>query len=76
MQYVNRVHQRSGTLREGRFRSYPAQEEDYFLCCQRYIELNPVRANMVVHPEDYRWPSYRFNAQREADKRVQPHPLY
>jgi putative transposase len=29
---------------------------------QRYIELNPVRANMVVHPADYRWSSYRANA--------------
>lgn len=25
----------------------------------RYIELNPVRAGMVVDPEDYRWSSYR-----------------
>lgn len=44
VQYVNRVYRRSGTLWEGRFRSCPIQEEAYLLACQRYIELNPVRA--------------------------------
>lgn len=52
------------------------QEESYLLGCQRYIELNPVRACMVTHPADYRWSSYRANAQGEADSLVQPHPLY
>jgi putative transposase len=76
VQYVNRSYRRSGTLWEGRFRSCPVQEEGYLLACQRYIELNPVRANMVAHPAEYRWSSYRANAQGEADERVQPHPLY
>lgn len=76
VQHVNRVHHRSGTLWEGRFRSCPIQEENYLLICQRYIELNPVRAYMVSHPADYRWSSYRANAQGEANLLVQPHPLY
>ncbi|WP_198019577.1 transposase [Pseudogulbenkiania sp. MAI-1] len=49
VQYVNRIYRRSGTLWEGRFRSCPIQEEAYLLACQRYIELNPVRAGMVEH---------------------------
>jgi putative transposase len=28
----------------------------------RYIELNPVRADMVAHPRDYPWSSYTHNA--------------
>ncbi len=76
VQYVNRVYKRSGTLWEGRFRSCPVQEESYLLGCQRYIELNPVRANMVSHPAEYRWSSYRVNAQGERDLLVCPHPLY
>jgi putative transposase len=32
------------------------------LLCYRYIELNPVRADMVGHPFLYPWSSYRFNA--------------
>ena len=76
VQYVNCVYRRSGTLWEGRFRSCPVQEEDYLLGCQRYIELNPVRANMVTHPAEYRWSSYRANAQGEQDALVHPHLLY
>lgn len=75
-QYVNRVYRRSGTLWEGRYRSCPTQAEDYLLACQRYIELNPVRAGMVEHPADYRWSSYRANAQGEDNPWLQPHELY
>jgi putative transposase len=76
VQYVNRTYRRSGTLWEGRFRSCLIQEENYLLACQRYIELNPVRAGMVPHPADYRWSSYRCNAQGEINTLVSPHPLY
>ena len=76
VQYVNRAYRRSGTLWEGRFRSCLVQEENYLLGCQRYIELNPVRANMVEHPAEYRWSSYRANAQGETNALVKPHSLY
>jgi putative transposase len=47
------------------------------ICCAPPIELNPVRAGMVAHPAEYRWCSYRVNAQGEtADTLVKPHPLY
>lgn len=76
VQYVNRTYQRSGTLWEGRFKSCLMQEDNYLLSCQRYIELNPVRAGMVAHPAEYRWSSYRANAQGEVDALLQPHSLY
>lgn len=76
VQYVNRTYRRSGTLWEGRFRSCLLQEENYLLACQRYIELNPVRAGMVVHPGEYRWSSYRVNAQGEESLVVRPHERY
>jgi len=72
VQYVNRTHRRSGTLWEGRFRSCLIQSEDYVLACYRYIELNPVRANMVNHPRDYRWSSYRVNAEGKQCELVTP----
>lgn len=52
------------------------QDEAYLLCCSRYIELNPVRAGMVAHPAEYRWSSYRANAQGEADGLLDAHPIY
>lgn len=76
VQYFNKTYRRSGTLWEGRYRSCPTQAEAYLLSCQRYIELNPVRAGMVDHPGDYRWSSYRANAQGEADPQVKPHDIY
>lgn len=42
----------------------------------QYVELNPVRAGMVVAPGDYRWNSYRANALGEANKLITPHAEY
>jgi putative transposase len=42
----------------------------------RYIELNPVRAEMVRSPGQYRWSSYRCNGQGKEDKLVTSHPIY
>lgn len=76
VQYFNRTYRRSGSLWEGRYRSCLTQAEEYLLTCQRYIELNPVRAGMVEHPADYRWSSYRANAQGEENALVTPHEMY
>jgi putative transposase len=61
-QYMNKKYHRTGTLWEGRHRSSLVQTERYLLICMRYIELNPVRAQMVRRPEEYRWSSYGINA--------------
>lgn len=74
VQYINRSYRRSGTLWEGRYRSCLTQEDDYLLACMRYIELNPVRAAMVAHPGEYRWSSYRANAQGENGAEALLHP--
>ncbi|MCB1772804.1 MAG: transposase [Gammaproteobacteria bacterium] len=61
VRHFNRSHQRTGTLWEGRFKSCLIHADRYLLTCQRYIELNPVRAGMVKHPADYPWSSYPAN---------------
>jgi putative transposase len=76
VQYFNRRYARTGTLWEGRFRSCLVDNERYLLICQRYIELNPVRAGMVGAPGEYRWSSYRANAGGLDDPLVTPHLLY
>jgi putative transposase len=75
-QHVNRLYRRSGTLWEGRFRSCLVEREDYLMACYRYIELNPVRAGLARRPRDYRWSSYRRNAEGAAEGAVTPHALY
>ena len=76
VQYLNRVHERTGNLWEGRYRSCAAMSEQYVLACYRYIELNPVRAGIVAHPGHYLWSSYRCNAERRPDTMLVPHPSY
>jgi putative transposase len=50
--------------------------EHYLLACYRYIELNPVRVSMVVHPGDYPWSSYRAHAYGESNPIISDHDLY
>lgn len=76
VQYINGTYRRSGTLWEGRYKASLIESERYFLACMRYIDLNPVRARMVAHAEDYCWSSYRANAAGKRDDAVHPHPLY
>ncbi|NDY72942.1 transposase [Desulfobacter hydrogenophilus] len=76
VQYINRTYRRTGTLWEGRYRSCLVQEEKYLLTCQRYIELNPVRAGIVEHPGEFKWSSYRHNGQGEMSGFITPHILY
>ena len=42
----------------------------------RYIELNPVRAEMVTHSSEYPWSSYRYNALGVPIQLLTPHPVY
>ncbi len=73
-QYVNRNYSRTGSLWEGRFHSSLVESGDYLLRCQRYIELNPVRAGMVRLPEDHPWSSFRGNVGLVEDALLEPHP--
>jgi putative transposase len=76
VQYFNYTYQRSGTLWEGRYKASLIDSEAYALLCYRYIELNPVRANMVSHPSEYPWSSYRANAVGQYNGLLTPHALY
>ena len=76
VRYFNRVYRRSGTLWEGRFKSCMVAAEEYVRVCQRYIELNPVRANMVPGPSDYRWSSYHCNGLGKSARLWTPHEAY
>lgn len=76
VQYFNYHYTRTGTLWEGRYKATLIDSENYLLICYRYIELNPVRAQMVEHPSQYPWSSYRCNALGEANPNITAHHLY
>jgi putative transposase len=74
--YYNRKYGRVGTLWTGRYKGLPIEDENYWLTCLRYVELNPVRAQIVHRPEDYRWSSYRVHAFGEPSRWLVEHHLY
>lgn len=76
VRYFNQKYQRSGTLWEGRYKSCLIQEERYLLEVYRYIELNPLRANIVKNPGDYKWSSYQANGLGEKSELCTPHPEF
>ena len=57
--YVNRVHDRSGHLFQGRFKSVVVESDSHLDALTRYVHLNPVRAGIVDNPARYGWSSYR-----------------
>jgi putative transposase len=45
----------SGHLYQGRFKSFPVQDDSHFLTLCRYVERNPVSAGLVEKSKDWRW---------------------
>src|SRR5260221_11811046 len=44
-----------GHLYQGRFKSFPAQDDRHLLTVLRYVEANALRARLVDRAEDWRW---------------------
>jgi putative transposase len=58
MRYNSRRHTTGGGhLYQGRFKSFPIQDDEHFLKVCRYVERNALRAELVAHAEDWRWGS-------------------
>lgn len=55
--YYNRLHSRSGTLFEGRFKSFGIRSTSRAIDRSRYMHLNPVAATASRTPEEYTWSS-------------------
>jgi putative transposase len=47
----------TGPLYQGRFKSFPIQEDGHLWSVLRYVERNPLRANLVKEAEAWRWSS-------------------
>ncbi len=60
--YFNAQHQRTDTIWEGRFKSCLVDSEQCLFALYKYIEMNPIKADMVKDIAMYRWSSYQHNA--------------
>lgn len=69
-------HNYTGHLWQGRFKSKLVEKDEYFIQCGKYIELNPVRANIVKLPGDYPFSSYHYYGLGVKDALITDDPLY
>jgi len=60
----------TGHLYQGRFKSFPVQEDAHFLTVCRYVERNPLRASLVDRAEDWRWGSLWRRVHGDAQARA------
>ena len=74
--WFNAKYQRSGTLFHGRFKTALIEAERYLLLCSRYVELNPVRSQLVLDPLEYAWSSYHHHAGVRPDPVITDHASY
>ena len=63
--YINHTYGGSGSIWEGRYKANLVQDDRYLLTCMRYLELNPICADMVTSPEQYQWSSFHRNGRGE-----------
>jgi REP element-mobilizing transposase RayT len=58
--HVRRYHRHyksSGHVWQGRFKAFPIEQDEHLLTVLRYVERNPLRANLAPRAEDWRWSS-------------------
>ena len=61
----------SGHVYQGRFKSFPVQDDEHFLTVCRYVERNPLRANLVRNAQNWRWSSlWRWHAGDAEQKQL------
>ena len=55
LEHRHRVGQ--GSVYQGRFKSFPVQDDAHFTTLLRYVERNPLRAGLVSRAQAWRWSS-------------------
>ena len=68
--WYNKRHNLKGYLWHDRFKGIILDRGEAQLVCSAYIDLNPLRANIVKRPEEYRWSSLglRVRNPKHADQ--------
>ncbi len=72
-QRINRMRSQKGHFWQGRYFSSPL-DSAYFINAVRYVELNPVRAGIVINAEDYEWSSAPAHCEFRKDPLVTARP--
>ncbi len=76
--HVGRHHRRyetSGRIWQGRFKAFPIEQDEHLLTVMRYVERNPVRANLVQSAADWDWSSISHSLDPAARALICPNPV-
>lgn len=76
--HVRWHHRRFGTrgpLWQGRYKSFPIQEDGHLVTVMRYVERNALRANLVTRAEDWRWGSLNWRVTGGYASLLSPPPV-
>ena len=60
----------TGHIYQGRFKSFPVQGNDHYYTLLRYIEANPVKANIVKNASCWPWSSYHSHVGKKSDTTI------
>jgi putative transposase len=66
--HANRHTSGTGPIYQGRFKSFPVQSDEHLLTVARYIERNPLRAELVEHAADWQWCSLWRRGQSDPER--------
>ncbi len=76
--HVRRYHQLRGTsgrIWQGRFKAFPIQQDSHLLTVMRYVERNPVRANLAPSAAEWKWSSASHATTELQNRLVMPGPV-
>ena len=70
--WYNEKYHRQNALFRAKFYNENIEDEKYLLNAIRYVHNNPVKANIVSHPSQYRWSSYNeyFKREKYVDRSI------
>jgi REP element-mobilizing transposase RayT len=74
-QWWNRKYRHVGHVFQSRYKAILCQSDAYLGTLVRYIHLNPVRAKIVRHAEEYQWSSHRVYLRQRREPWVDVEPV-
>lgn len=73
---INNNFERKGQVIRERYKIFPIRGESQHLAAMLYIDMNPVKAGIVKHPNLFPWSSFKFYAYGSKDPLITPAPAY
>lgn len=76
--HVRRYHRHykgTGHVWQGRFKAFPIEQDEHLLTVLRYVERNPLRADLVRRAEAWRWSSLSWRPNGKRPELLSDWPL-